>query len=550
MRKTILAIFVLSLALAGLKPASAVGTMTVTNNSAPAIDIYRSEFDQLVMDVTISRSDLLADTLRAITFQNTGSANINSISKVVVWADVGQTGFQGMDIDEKLGEATWTDTYNGWYLSGLNKFVPSQGLRTFVSIETPTTISANALVQMEIPALVDNGATGQFQIGDQGIFMDGVQGPAINIVNPSISTIRVYNADIVGPKTVITNPANGIVITANTYTIKGTARDQAGSTPALLQISFNSGPWSDVTAIGSNFSTWEYNWVIPADGTYIIKTQGTDWTGNKETVGSGITVTVNTGAANSVASTTTSLIAPENILPADGLTKTVITATVKNASNNPLAGKIVGLVSNRGDQDDIKTISATTDVNGHASFEVKSKIVGSAIFSLTVDGTVIDKTITIQFTTVAIAAGDLIKASTAAVYYYGADGKRYVFPNEKTYKTWYADFSTVKTITDAELAAITIGGNVTYKPGVKMVKITTDPKVYAVAANGTLRWVQSEDIARAIYGNNWSQLVEDISDAFFTNYKIGDPIVATTEFFPSVIKFAATNINVDKGLGN
>ena len=53
-----------------------------------------------------------------------------------------------------------------------------------------------------------------------------------------------------------------------------------------------------------------------------------------------------------------------------------------------------------------------------------------------------------------IQAGDLIKASQAAVYYYGADGKRYVFPNEKTYKTWYSDFSSVKTITDVELAAI------------------------------------------------------------------------------------------------
>ena len=28
-------------------------------------------------------------------------------------------------------------------------------------------------------------------------------------------------------------------------------------------------------------------------------------------------------------------------------------------------------------------------------------------------------------------SGDLVKASQPAVYYYGADGKRYVFPNEK-----------------------------------------------------------------------------------------------------------------------
>ena len=45
----------------------------------------------------------------------------------------------------------------------------------------------------------------------------------------------------------------------------------------------------------------------------------------------------------------------------------------------------------------------------------------------------------------------------------GMDGKRYVFPNEATYRSWYSDFSTVQTITDKEPAQITIGGNVTYR---------------------------------------------------------------------------------------
>ena len=54
----------------------------------------------------------------------------------------------------------------------------------------------------------------------------------------------------------------------------------------------------------------------------------------------------------------------------------------------------------------------------------------------------------------AVAPGELVKASLAAVYYVGNDGKRYVFPNEKTYKTWWSDFSAVKTISDSELAAL------------------------------------------------------------------------------------------------
>ncbi|MBU1179496.1 hypothetical protein KJ885_00980 [Patescibacteria group bacterium] len=147
-----------------------------------------------------------------------------------------------------------------------------------------------------------------------------------------------------------------------------------------------------------------------------------------------------------------------------------------------------------------------------------------------------------------LSSGDLIKASLPAVYYYGADGKRYVFPNSKTYFTWYSDFSTVKTVTDAELAAITIGGNATYKPSVKMVKITTDPKVYAVDAGGSLRWVKSETVANALYGVNWNQEIDDVPDAFFTNYTVGTDVASAGDFAKATVLAAATSINVDKGL--
>jgi Peptidase family M23 len=122
-------------------------------------------------------------------------------------------------------------------------------------------------------------------------------------------------------------------------------------------------------------------------------------------------------------------------------------------------------------------------------------------------------------------SGSRVKSSASkAVYYCGGDGKRYVFPNDKTYYTWFANFSGVTTLTDAQLAALPLGGNVTYRPGVKMVKIQSDPKVYAVDRGGTLRWVQTPEIAAAMYGADWAKKVEDVSDAFFINYKVGEPI--------------------------
>ncbi len=132
-----------------------------------------------------------------------------------------------------------------------------------------------------------------------------------------------------------------------------------------------------------------------------------------------------------------------------------------------------------------------------------------------------------------LTPGMLIKGPSAAVYYYANNDKRLVFPNLKTYQTWYPDFSTVTTITPDELSAIQLGGNVTYRPGVKLIKITTDPKVYAVATHGILRWVKTEAIATTLYGTDWNTKVEDIPDAFFVNYTIGTPILDATTYSPN-----------------
>ncbi len=130
----------------------------------------------------------------------------------------------------------------------------------------------------------------------------------------------------------------------------------------------------------------------------------------------------------------------------------------------------------------------------------------------------------------AVAAGSLIKASGAAVYYLAADGKRYTFPNDKIYRSWYSDFSGVQTISDAELASYYIGGNVKYRAGTRLVKITTDPRVYAVEPTGTLRHIPDEATAVALYGSNWAQQVDDLPDAFFAppNYNIGTALAAGT----------------------
>lgn len=117
-----------------------------------------------------------------------------------------------------------------------------------------------------------------------------------------------------------------------------------------------------------------------------------------------------------------------------------------------------------------------------------------------------------------------------AVYYVGGDGKRHAFPNDKTYFTWFADFSQVKAVSQSAMAGVPLGPNVTYRPGIKLVKFTTLNNVYAVGIGGELRWITTEAAAQTLYGTTWNKQVDDISDAFFSDYRPGKDIVTATDF--------------------
>lgn len=145
-----------------------------------------------------------------------------------------------------------------------------------------------------------------------------------------------------------------------------------------------------------------------------------------------------------------------------------------------------------------------------------------------------------------LAPGDLIRGeSFSAVYYYAEDGLRYVFPNSKVYFTWYEDFDDVVWLSDSDMATIQIGGNVTYKPGIKMVKINSSPQVYAVGSGGILRGIKSEEVASELYGEDWNQNIDDIPDGFFGNYEIGNDIEFSSQYDQDVEEQDALSIDDD-----
>lgn len=137
----------------------------------------------------------------------------------------------------------------------------------------------------------------------------------------------------------------------------------------------------------------------------------------------------------------------------------------------------------------------------------------------------------------------------STVYYYAIDGKRYVFPNERCYFTWYTDYSELQIVNAETLASIQIGDNITYKPGVKLVKFPSDPKVYAVARGGVLRWVTTDQLARLLYGNDWYiNDLDDISEAFFLNYTLGEDIDQEGDYNPYYERYNTNTLTKDLGL--
>ncbi len=149
--------------------------------------------------------------------------------------------------------------------------------------------------------------------------------------------------------------------------------------------------------------------------------------------------------------------------------------------------------------------------------------------------------------------GDPLTQADSAVYYIGTEGMRHAFPNAKVYFTWYASFDGIQTVSQEQLASIPLGQNVTYKPGMKLVKFLTDPKVYAVAPGAVLHWVATEELARSLYGADWMKQVDDISDAFYENYAFGDDITDAAQYDPAAMRasaaFPSANFTADDVFG-
>ena len=133
-------------------------------------------------------------------------------------------------------------------------------------------------------------------------------------------------------------------------------------------------------------------------------------------------------------------------------------------------------------------------------------------------------------------SGSILRSrASGRLYWVGNDGKRYLFPNVNVLNSWFPDIASrpeVQLVSEAQLDVLPLGGNVVYRSGSRLLRMGHDTKIHAIANRGIIRWVSSDAVATAIYGVNWRDRVETVSEEYVPNYVIGSSISSKFDFNP------------------
>ena len=278
------------------------------------------------------------DKISSIKVSNLENALDDDISAIRIWQEDGTTaGFQSTQ-DTLIGSdssgSKWGQTIS---TGSAVVYTASSKDRIYVTADIASGAINGRIIKAEIPI---NGLQ----------FVSTSDGPSDNpIVNLSAQTIvsgtTGATVDNIAPTSSITDPKAGATITPEVnYTIKGSCSDTGGSSVKQVEISLDGGQtWHLVTPLQTSDSgfTWSYLWQSPKEGTYNIKTRATDWVGNTETPGDGISVTV---AVPASATTTPATTTPATTTPSAEKPITEMTAQELQTKITEIQAKIIQLL--------------------------------------------------------------------------------------------------------------------------------------------------------------------------------------------------------------
>jgi photosystem II stability/assembly factor-like uncharacterized protein len=361
---------------------------------------------------------------------------------------------------------------------------------------------------------------------------------ADNVATNTAITVTVsaapVTADTTAPSVGSVSPTTATQSSATTFT--ASYSDTVGVTSCSLYV--NSSNVGSMSLTG-NVASLSYTPV--SSGSYSMYVKCSDAAGN---VGTGSTTTVTVAAASSSGSSQVDTTAPS----VSGITPTTaiqnVATTFSTGYTDAVGVTSCSLYINGNSVGTMALTSGTASLSytptSEGSFTIYAKCwdavgnVGTgntATISVTIPASSYTSANPGSLVKMACEDGSEVNDPCRAVYYLDTTyGKRHAFPNEKVYFSWYADFDDVIIVTDSYMASLTLGKNVTYHPGLKLVKFITVNTVYAVGTGGELRGINSEATASAIYGTNWNHMVDDISDAFHGNYVFGTDITSAADY--------------------
>ena len=331
--------------------------------------------------------------------------------------------------------------------------------------------------------------------------------------------------------------------------ISASFSDNIGVTACTLHV--NGVLAGDMTRAGTTSGSASMDYIFPSAGSYSTQVNCFDLVGN---------VGMNTGTVTVTTASTADTISPTvlSINPSSVTTgaSTLLSATFADnvgvsSCRLYVNSALVGVMGLSGTTAGTATASYTFPSNGNHSVKVNcSDAAGNTgTYTRTISASSLSSTspYALQLVKLACPTYGIISVNDPckAVYYVGTDGKRHAFPNEKAYFTWYTGFDGVLSLDSSTLSSMPLGTNVTYRPGVRMVKFTTLGRVYAVSRYGTLRWVASESAATSLYGSAWNTKIDDISDTFFSDYTFGADINTAADFNVTSEASTVASINVN-----
>ncbi len=283
------------------------------------------------------------------------------------------------------------------------------------------------------------------------------------------------------------------------------------------QVLVDNGEWQNLSNVGS------YTLLTQTNGwhTFYVRARG-----NNNTVSTSGSVTFEIDTIGPTVSTVSPSSAIEDVSTAFSISTSGEAAT--SFCDLYVSGSFTGSMTKSG-----STFSKSYTFANDGSYTVYARCTDGDGNSTT--GTSRTVTVSNQSTTYTGAVrGSLIKipcgvyARTSetckAVYYFGNDGKRHVFANESVFYTWYSDFDDVVNVSQDFMSSLTIGKNVTYRPGSVVVKFDSSSKVYAIQADHTLRHYTTLSLLKSDYGTYWTNVLAKVPDSLYSNYTIGSVI--------------------------